>query len=771
MRRNCFKFSSVFLSVALLVSGCSGTGAVKTETASAKGFGGDVTVTLTAKNGELTAVEIKGDQESPNVGAKAIPQLQKEMSDQKTVKVDAVAGATITSKAVLGAAKDAWDKINGNTAVAEVKMKPGTYTGKAPGYRAAWDVNVSVTVDETKIKSIDVDPDTADTVGIFQSAANLLPKRMVENQSIAVDTICGATVSSNAIKAASRSALEQALDAGGSDTSAIAAFDKEPEKSNDKKVLNTDVLVVGLGAAGTTAALSAAESMYAKDPQSVNVLAIDKAGRYGGASSLCAGVFAVNPKGLENKYNDGKNFTDRDALLKDWINYTDGDAKQDMIELLLDHSGETLDWLVDDNGLELEKPTTGLTAADSNVVLFSYAPAKDGMTVRRQHNISFYDNCMKKYTAMGGKYQLETEAYDLLMNNDGDVTGVKARNTADGTEYEIHAKKVIMGTGGFLANSDMVNKYFSNDHYPLTGSWDMVGMKQNDGKMIEASINDGAGTYNIGMCPAVHIIGAAGFLTNFKYHTLDNQLCLQTMKPTRWTEGDLPHYMGVAPDSLAVDTNGKRFTDESHLNFDAWQSGPNFYSVYSDDQVKAIEQRGLRTAPAYMMTVNLGANGWAPAGTPISNAHEVMDAAVQAGFVFKADTVEDLASQLGMDAAALTKSVDTYNQACTSGTDTEFKKSAKDMDPLSGNGPFYAIKMANYPYSTCAALDVNTNLQVLKTDGSVLNGLYATGLDASGVLYSEKKPYVTYGGVDQGFAFTSGRVAGLSAVKNLDSDN
>lgn len=145
---------------------------------------------------------------------------------------------------------------------------------------------------------------------------------------------------------------------------------------------------------------------------------------------------------------------------------------REMIELLLDHSGDTIDWLVDDYGLELEKPQTGLTEGDSNYVLFSYAPSKDGMTVRRQHNIQFYDNCMAEFTKMGGKIMLETEAYDLIVEN-GQVTGVKARNTANGQEILIHARKVILGTGGFLSNSAMTQKYLSNTFYrfPAAGIW------------------------------------------------------------------------------------------------------------------------------------------------------------------------------------------------------------------------------------------------------------------------------------------------------------
>ena len=758
--RNIKKIAIVLITVLMLMSGCTKKEQSVSETAT--GFGGDVVVTLTINDkNEVVNVEIKGEGETPAIGGKAIETLTQKIKDSKSIDVDAVGCATFTSNAVLSAARKAYNSLLGIDEV-EVVMTPGTYHGEAQGFRAAWNIGVDVTVDENSILEVKIDEDSADTVGIFDSVVELLPSRIVEQQSVSVDAICGATVTSNAVKSAVRNALLEALE----DDSAISAFEKQSVKSNEVVTIDTGVLVVGTGAAGITASLKAAETMYAADPDSVSVLAIDKAGRYGGASSLCAGVFALNPENIQERDNEGNNYADRDALLADWVDYTLGDAKQEMIELLLDNSGDTLDWLVDSYGLELEKASTGLTSADSNVVLFSYAPAAKGMTVRREHNIMFYDRCMEAFTKMGGKYQLETEAYELIVN-DGKVCGVKARSTVDGTEYIINADEVILCTGGFLANSEMTTKYLSNEYYPLSGSWDIVGMKQNDGIMIENAIENGAGTYNIEMCPAVHIIGSAGYLTTFEYHTIEDKLCMQTMKPTRWTEGDLPHYMGVAVDSLAVDTTGKRICNEENLNFDSWKSGTNFYSIYSEDQLKAIEERGLRSTPKYMMTVNLGACGWAPDGTPITNAHEVMDAAIEAGFVFKADSLEELAQLTGMDRETLSATVAKYNEACANGIDDEFGKSEANLDPVSGEGPYYAIKMSNIPYSTCGALDVNENLEVLDVDGNVIEGLYAAGLDASGVLYSEKKPYVTYGGVDQGFAFTSGRIAGEDAANKV----
>lgn len=88
---------------------------------------------------------------------------------------------------------------------------------------------------------------------------------------------------------------------------------------------------------------------------------------------------------------------------------------------------------------------------------------------------------------------LETEAYDLIYDKGtNQVTGVLARSTADGTEYVINAKAVVLATGGFAGSAEMEEKYLSNEYYPLKGAWKQFGMHQNDGKMIQAAIDDGA---------------------------------------------------------------------------------------------------------------------------------------------------------------------------------------------------------------------------------------------------------------------------------------
>ncbi|MGB4030399.1 MAG: FAD-binding protein, partial [bacterium] len=115
----------------------------------------------------------------------------------------------------------------------------------------------------------------------------------------------------------------------------------------------------------------------------------------------------------------------------------------------------------------------------------------------------------------------------------------------------------------------------------------------------------------------------------------------------------------------------------------------------------------------------------------------------------------------------LVKTLANYEKYCEAGVDEEFGKEPEKLLPL-GDGPYYAMKGYSAVFSTVGGLDVDTKLNVLKDDGKTpINGLYAVGNDSGGVLYSNKKPYVTYGGAALGWAFTSGRLAGGNAVEYI----
>lgn len=154
---------------------------------------------------------------------------------------------------------------------------------------------------------------------------------------------------------------------------------------------------------------------------------------------------------------------------------------------------------------------------------------------------------------------------------------------------------------------------------------------------------------------------------------------------------------------------------------------------------------------------------------PIPEVYDVINLCIEKGIAYKADTLEDLAKVLGCDPAVLTDNVSRYNAAVDSGVDEEFGKDAGNLTMKIGeNGPYYAFVGAAFIYSTVGGLDVNTDMQVLGADHATpINALYSVGTDSLGVLFSEQREYVTYGGAAQGWAYTSGRLAGKAAVEAL----
>jgi len=645
-------------------------------------------------------------------------------------------------------------------------MAPGTYTGSGQGFYLAEDVEVSVTVDEDSILDIEVSFDNGETTPILQSVVDKMVPRMLDHQSVDVDVIAGATVSSVAVRLAVTEALTKAIEAAGSDAAAISRFRVVPERVTDQvETIETGVLVVGMGGSGTAAAMRAVETMYADDPANVNVLAIDKAGKYGGTSALTTGVMAVNPTRFQEEHNEGADYMDKEAIRTAWIDYTEGDLKVDVLDLMLDYSGEALDWLMYDHEFQFSTPRSGFTPADVYDCWYDYLPNYTG--ANKSYIGEYYDALYDRFEEMGGSYMLETEAYELIYDEANHaVKGVKARYY-DGTEYEIYADAVILATGGFAGSSDMMTKYLSDTYYPLPGRWQMFGSSQNDGKMIEAAIDQGAGTYNIGMPPIVHLAGTPRFLTQFEKYPVEGVESRWYGRPAVWSPGDIPLNMVINPRSMTVNTEGTRFANEAAIAFDSWKEGPTFYSIWSDNQIQRLKEEGFEFRDMGISTGFLGHGSAIPVDTPLPNIEDVLEAGIAARFIFKADTIEELAEMINMDPETLANTLATYNEYCENGEDPDFGKSGPQLEKLE-EGPFYAIIGAPYAYSTSGGLDIDSNFNVLRADGSTpIQGLYAVGTDSMGVLFTEKKAYVTFGAAAQGWAYTSGYLCGEIAVNHI----
>ncbi len=695
----------------------------QTYTASAKGYGGDVNVTISVADGKITAVTAEGSLETQNIGGKAIVDLVNgalkdltgsEVSAVKVENIDAVSGATITSKAVFNALKLALNEAQGLTATEKKPVADGVHEIEVTGHSVISPLKVSITFKDNAITEVKV-LEHGETAQIFATVEEKFIPRLIENQSLATDAVSGATVSSNAIK----NAVEEAIKAAGGDAT---EWSTQIEKRTEKVVLEGyDVIVVGLGGAGMTAYASAAE-------QGATVFGFDAAGKIGGTSTTTSGPMAINPEVKMKDQNSGAPFVPEDELIADWMDYTQGEAKEEIVRLMVEKSGDAMDWLINNYSFNF-----GDISAFFHPKMWPVWASYTGDANAE------YLAAMEKAKAYNEKndFMIELTATKLLTDENGNVNGVLA-SYYDGTTYEIYGKSVILATGGFAGNAEMMTEYFGEP-------WNLDAMAQNKGAGILMAQEVGAALYNIDVAPMQHNAQTATIIR-------DNSLTAN--------EKAVLASMVLGKDSMLVNQKGTRFMNEAgNIEFDSWQGGAYFYTLYSEEQIKAFTQNGLSVVSTPFF---LGQGGTAEVGTPVVTMDHIIEVGEANKIIYKANTVEELAQMLGMD--ALTEEVEKYNSYANGEADP-FGKDASLIHAIKAGEPVYAIKGAAYIYGTCGGLDVDANLNVLDKEGNPIKGLYATGLDSMGTMLTNKKAYVTYGGAAQGWALTSGMVAGENAAK------
>jgi uncharacterized protein with FMN-binding domain/succinate dehydrogenase/fumarate reductase flavoprotein subunit len=754
------------------------TGISGTYTATSQGFAGVVSTTVVLTNSVITKVTAEGANETPDRGGIALTKMPAAIVAANSTKVDVVTGATITCNAILRNVDSILQKAGLVKPPAAVKMKAGTYVGEGWGFDWIEPVRVAITVSETKLLTIQVIEKTVnrDEPLILKAAEDLLIPRMIDKQSVTIDSITGATGSSTGVKLATKDALIKALKAGGSDQSAIQNFYKDSEKITKAVTLNYKVVVTSLGGAGCAAAMSAVEQMKAKG-MPVSVLAVETAGKYGGTAANCGEPFGCNPPRFKAAYNGGKDFCDYASLYDNWTNaYAHGACKKEMVKLMMDESGKTIDWLHFDHGFLF---TTGMAGFAPNTWIdkFQYVyitnkgtgqglPADAVFGDRSTSVGKYFDRIVKDFTDAGGKYMLETTCYQLIYDAaKNKVTGVKARGY-DGTEYVINADVVIMAGGGFGGSDEMEKKYLGTKYYPLNSPWKLWGMAQNKGQMIQSAIDNGAATFNIEMVPIIHFSGIDP-LTKYPTYYRDG-LEERMQEQNTWSLNDIPVFLASNSAAMQVGKNGKRNYNEAGGSNENFKGGPVFYTIYGSDYIDGIAKSGFAgNVGAFTRSTKVWGFGGYPCKVPVPQIYEVLDSAVAIGTVFKGDTLELLAANMGIPAATFVAEVNKYIGFCKAGKDDDFAKPAASLVSNINKGPYYAFKYYPTPYATCAALDVDTNINVLKKDGTVMKGLYACGNDSGGVLYAPDKPYAGYGGCALGWAYTSGRLAGISSTTYL----
>lgn len=804
--------------------------------ASQQGFGGPVTVTLTVDDSKITDVKIEGKDETPNVGGAALETLQKSVLDAQSGEIDAVSGATITSDAVKKAVDNAISQAKGETAApsGELAFTAGTYTGSGEGYNGP--VEVSVTFDDKAVTAIEV-TSSKETEHVGDIAFDILIPDMIEANGTGVDAVSGATFSSRALKEAVNDAAEEA---GVTDASQFAS--NTVEVKAQAPIEDTwDVVIVGAGGAGITAAAQAAQDGN-------TVLVIEKNAEIGGNTLVSGGQYqsvmpylvwdekdpdATTGVGFDgNTYNKVKSVNgciNELKMIYDWSEeefdadyYKDhefvaGDAAE------LSKHGVHADYLPTLQALKKEikayldwaQPKLDAGTPESELTLFStlnlhifqtyYGGLRqsadgsewiygnvdlvkqfieDGQDIKpwlesmgstfvedtqptligalwyRENEFiganvdtdgdgtpeeykgrwgSYFMAPMTTFLQSNDKNQIMTRTTaDELIVEDGRVTGVKA-TMYDGTQVTAKAAKgVILATGGYAANIQKVvdaNEYWSSEY--LSTATKTTNRSSLTGSGIEMAQKAGAA------------VTGEGFTQ---------------LMPISWVDNGNLAFGGGNYAVYINPTTGKRFVDEG-----------------SERDVLSLAE----------FENGIEVNGTKGVFLEIYNASEMIPGPIQLGegdydgryYRRKANEEElsELFKEIGVtaDAKTVLETIEKYDQAVmgqgefedvgkaiASRTIGDVEKNADgsyNVDSYALEGTELTLRlMAPSTHHTMGGLVVDTERHVLDEEGKAIEGLYAAGEVTGGI----------HGGNRLGGnAITEIIVSGRTAAKAITEDN
>ena len=317
-------------------------------------------------------------------------------------------------------------------------LKAGTYEGTAMGFHDQ--IKVQVVIDETSIVSVEV-LEHAETRFISDLAINQLPKDIVDNQSWNVDVYSGCTVSSNAVINAVKSALSGAGD--------LTAFEKAPEAAKiQEETRDTDVVVVGGGIAGLSAAITAKEN-------GAEVILVEKLDRVGGSTVESGGILYATGSPINQEQDN-----DVDALVEYWQNRAEGKADETMLKIAAEGSAETVSKLME-WGVQFSDT---VAAAGTSPALRAHYATNSEANGEATDGVDFIVPLLEHAEEIGIEILTSTTATELLSEN-GTVNGIKAEGKT--ANYTIHAKSVILATGGFDLNQEMMQAYSPE----MAGTW------------------------------------------------------------------------------------------------------------------------------------------------------------------------------------------------------------------------------------------------------------------------------------------------------------
>lgn len=602
----------------------------------------------------------------------------------------------------------------------QLNFKAGQYTALADGKNGP--VEVIVTFDDHSIVSVEVG-EHSETEGIADAAIERVPQQIIKGQTLAVDGVSGASLIVNAILAGVEDCVAQA----GGDVEALKVATESSSETAAKEIEKTvDVVIVGAGAAGLTAGISASEL-------GADVLIIEK----GVSSAVSNGANAGGPIAVGTKAQAAESedltmetlYTHMSAFAQSTIN----DA---LLRKALEVSGETVDML-DELGL------TVTLRQDAYGVGFR---ARHKIAEKGIDRTGVLEEEVRKN---GGEFMFETTGEKVLVDSNGNVVGLEATQS-DGTKVKINAKAVLLATGGYLGSKEKITEKFG-----------------------DITVNPLGNTLSTG--DGINMALEVGGVEDKNFGIVANEFSASNEKAGIWSKDSNQNLRFGIYGGLLVNSEGNRFfneqimADEPLSAAEATLREGKYYAVLDEAYYTSVETVGifetLGSPERWVAGVrNLSAD--APAGAHVkvlTEARAQLDEAIEQGWAYKADTIEELAEYFGLD--NLVETVKTYNEMAVAGKDTQFYKDSVFLTPIT-EGPFYVFEYEPSAWCTIGGVKVDDSLRVVNSSNQPINGLYAAGMDA-GSLFTA--PYYDNEGSAFGLSLASGTLAGREIVEYLNT--
>ena len=499
--------------------------------------------------------------------------------------------------------------------------------------------------------------------------------------------------------------------------------------------MEADLVIIGGGGAGLAAALTASEKGCNK------IIVLEKVGSTGGNSAMAHDLFGAESPVQKRMGSDAR----RDEFFKvamRWSHWSKVNPR--VIRAFIDKSGDTVGWLLK-KGINFNLGQFYLNQSPR----IRHAIEGRGAELMRV--------LAKECKERGIQILTLTPVKKLLLGKDGQITGVIAAGTD--IEYHITSKSVIIASGGYAANKELLAKYCS---YFIPDVMVNQGVRHNTGDGIQLATEVGAATAGLG-CIMFHGPHSPS------WPQATARIPLNT-NPDNEIQVDLSKLVWE-PNTLWVNKRGKRFIDEAynlssfaHAAATAQQPGGIMFSLFDDSIIKVMETEGLIRPAAYGGIKTMKTSVLALTPLPGLAAGLRTLAAKYDSWLKIADTWDDIANWIGAKPETFKKTIEEYNIACERGLDSILCKDRIYLLPLK-SPPYYAIKGQSMICDAIGGAKINENMEVVDVEDNSIPGLFAAG-SASGGWESENYCYELTGHL-LGFALNSGRIAGENAVKYI----